>query len=307
MAVFKDEELEKVFNKLERVDINKIEPDDAKYIVYASAGAMGSPGDFIIITSDIKVSENNFVYGNITSDDIIKFIPEFKELDYKNYLGQHLANWVDLDMGYGNYLFVNREIFKHFYESLSFYMQLKDDEYDSKELYCNWLYGVLYSLKTQEKFVFKENKLSNKDLMNLKEEDLMFITNPGRMYDIDGSTFVIKKDNNYILYRVDDLYIFMKDMFKIFPKWEDAWNNYYKKGYNDKYVYIYMGFGTGLCIDKRIFDKYLPYLKKEVIKNGWEFPDDLSSIIFKDGEACPGVAGSWIQALENMINDDNKI
>ena len=41
------------------------------------------------------------------------------------------------------------------------------------------------------------NKISKKDFMNLKEDNLMFITNPGRMGDEDGSTFVRKEDNKY--------------------------------------------------------------------------------------------------------------
>ena len=38
-------------------------------------------------------------------------------------------------------------------------------------------------------------KISSDDFFKINEDDLMFITNPGRMGDEDGSTFVVKKDN----------------------------------------------------------------------------------------------------------------
>ena len=41
---------------------------------------------------------------------------------------------------------------------------------------------------------FKSNKISKKDFLYINEEDVMFITNPGRMGDEDGSTFIIKQD-----------------------------------------------------------------------------------------------------------------
>lgn len=74
----------------------------------------------------------------------------------------------------------------------------------------------------------------------------MFITNPERMGDEDGITFIIKKDNNYEIYRIDGWmypgnkkeYISIDDAFKQFPKWHEAW----QKGeeFKDKYTYIYI-------------------------------------------------------------------
>ena len=53
------------------------------------------------------------------------------------------------------------------------------------------------------KFEFKPRDISKKDFFSIKEDDLMLITNPGRMGDENGSTFLIQKDNQYILYRID--------------------------------------------------------------------------------------------------------
>lgn len=54
------------------------------------------------------------------------------------------------------------------------------------------------------KYKLNPQKISRKDFFDIKEEDVMFITNPGRIGDVDGSTFIIKKENDYISYRIDD-------------------------------------------------------------------------------------------------------
>lgn len=54
--------------------------------------------------------------------------------------------------------------------------------------------------------VFKLNSISKDDFYKLKEENLMFITNPGRMGDEDGSTFIMKDESSNTLrtYRVEN-------------------------------------------------------------------------------------------------------
>ena len=41
----------------------------------------------------------------------------------------------------------------------------------------------------------KINKILKPDFLKLEEESIMFITNPGRMGDEDGITFVVKNYN----------------------------------------------------------------------------------------------------------------
>lgn len=47
--------------------------------------------------------------------------------------------------------------------------------------------------------LFKLNKISKSDFLEIDEGNLMFITNPGRMCDEDGSTFIIKNGNDFII------------------------------------------------------------------------------------------------------------
>ncbi len=124
---------------------------------------------------------------------------------------------------------------------------------------------------------FIENKISKEDFKKLNEDDLMFITNPGRMGDEDGSTFIIKQDNEYRIYRLDNWmyrgkdfdasnHISLDDALKQFPKWNKTWHNSDKKNYKGKYHYLYMGFGNGLSIDNSIYDEYKPFLDKRLEK-----------------------------------------
>ena len=50
---------------------------------------------------------------------------------------------------------------------------------------------------------FQTNTLSKEEFLKLKEDDIMFITNPGRMGDEDGITFVVKQGSKLVIYRVD--------------------------------------------------------------------------------------------------------
>ncbi|MBR1413663.1 MAG: hypothetical protein IJ574_03230 [Bacilli bacterium] len=161
------------------------------------------------------------------------------------------------------------------------------------------------------RYRLKNHTISRKEFYNLNEDNLIFITNPGRMGDEDGSTFIIKKGHSYIPYRVSGWvyydknkrnssnYVSLDDMFNIFPKWKESLYNYYEsEKCNGKYKYIYMGFGNGLCVDKTIFDKYYRYLIEEVKKVTKEIDKD-NNYDFCLNYSC------WEQALINMLLDDD--
>ena len=52
-----------------------------------------------------------------------------------------------------------------------------------------------------------------------------------------------------------------------FPKWREAWKNAAKEDYDGKYKFVYMGFGNGLCIDKRIYEEFNKFLELVVSKD----------------------------------------
>ena len=153
-----------------------------------------------------------------------------------------------------------------------------------------------------------QNKISKEDFLKINEDDVMFITNPGRMGDEDGSTFIIKEDNEFKIYRLDGWmysskeerdskdYISLDDAKKQFPKWFESWNNSNNEQYKGKYKYLYMGFGNGLSVNNSIYDKYKKYLDNKVK----EYLKDK-----EDKETLKNVAifNVWKDAFIEMIED----
>ena len=156
---------------------------------------------------------------------------------------------------------------------------------------------------------FKTNKISRKDFFKINEDDVMFITNPGRMGDEDGSTFIVKEGNEFKIYRIDEWmyrrkdfnekeHISMDDESKQFPKWFETWKNEDNKKYKGKYKYLYMGFGNGLSVDNSIYNEFKPYLDKQV-KEYMERNDNREDLKYA------AVFNVWEEAFINMVNEKN--
>ena len=158
------------------------------------------------------------------------------------------------------------------------------------------------------------NQISKEDFMNLKEEDVMFITNPGRMGDEDGITFIVKNGNSFITYRVDGWMYPNKDLdekYKItyddaiehFPKWYESWQNGNDNHYKGKYKHLYMGFGNGLNIDYSIYEDFKPYLEKVVEKNLEQYLDEEE----KKEMQYAAIFNVWEEAVMKMMEEKNII
>ena len=150
------------------------------------------------------------------------------------------------------------------------------------------------------------NSITREDFLKLNEDDVMFITNPGRMGDEDGIYFVIKKGNILTFYRVDGwMYgigkeISLQDAFKQFPSWYYTWDHNKDKNYQGKYKYLYMGFGNGLSIDNRIYEEYKPYLDK-LVEEYLEKEEDKEKLMYA------AIFSTWKKAVINMANDKKLI
>lgn len=153
----------------------------------------------------------------------------------------------------------------------------------------------------------REFKIKREDFFKINEDDVMFITNPGRMGDEDGSTFIIMKDNKYKIYRLngwmyrgkdfnENEHISLNDALKQFPKWHEAWENGENENYKGKYKYLYMGFGNGLSVDRTIYNKFKPYLDEKV-EEYLKDKDDKESMKYA------AIYNVWEEAFLNMMNN----
>ena len=157
----------------------------------------------------------------------------------------------------------------------------------------------------------KINKNSKEEFLNIDEDDIMFITNPGRMGDEDGSSFIVKKNNEFIIYRLSEWmyrskdfneikHISLNDALNQFPKWHEAWKNGDDENYHGKYKYLYMGFGNGLSINNSIYNEFKPYLDKKIE----EYLKDEED---KEGLKYAAIYNVWEDAFISMANDKKYI
>ncbi|MBP5678711.1 MAG: hypothetical protein J6X28_02655 [Bacilli bacterium] len=155
------------------------------------------------------------------------------------------------------------------------------------------------------------HRINKKDFLKIKEEDVMFITNPGRMGDEDGSTFIVKRGDDFTIYRVDGwMYpnkdikqeerITMEDMAKQFPQWYEAWEHGEEENDSGKYKHLYMGFGNGLNIDHSIYEEYKPYLEKAVEKFLEKYKETE-----KEALQYAAIFNTWEKAFNHMVKDRN--
>ena len=154
---------------------------------------------------------------------------------------------------------------------------------------------------------FKTNKISKNDFLLLNEKDVMFITNPGRMGDEDGSTFIVRNDNEFTVYRIngwmydtEDEIITIDETAKQFPKWYSAWKN--EESYKEKYTYLYMGFGNGLCVDNSIYNEFEQYLNKLVDEYLESHKDEKNENL-----KYSAIFNLWEAAVINMVNNKKYI
>ena len=158
--------------------------------------------------------------------------------------------------------------------------------------------------------VFKLNSISKEDFLKINEDDLMFITNPGRMGDEDGSTFILKENDSFKIYRLngwmypnsnikENEYISLNDAIKQFPKWYETWQKNKDENYKGKYKYLYMGFGNGLSIDNSIYDEYKPYLDEKVE----EYLKDKED---KESLKYSAIFNVWEDAFISMIKKNKR-
>ena len=144
--------------------------------------------------------------------------------------------------------------------------------------------------------LINEKKLTIDDLEKLKEDELLFITYPGRMGDINGCSFVIKSNNKIIFYRIDNLYKFKGNIYEKFPKWNEALKNYSEKKKSNKYEIIYMGMGNLLAVDKSVFRKFEALIKERTNEIKGNYEDKL-----KFGFACYSF---WKETVYQMYNHE---
>lgn len=215
--------------------------------------------------------------------------------------GVDKKKWGTCYLGSDNYLFIKREYCKRFQSICD------NEQISAEQLLDNWRYITKRSIHAD----IKLHKISSEKLKNLKEEDVLFITSPGRMGDETGSTVIVKSENNLVAYRIDwaadNPEISVQNLGLVFPQWY----KYDKE--NSRYIRIEMGFGNLLYVKKDIIKDFIPLLQDAVhdelgYKTNLMLPAKIVSKINKNDNAptllCGGAAfRSWRYAAKLLLGD----
>jgi len=137
---------------MEEIVMNKvINIDEKNYCDYvnlnvvafslAYGGAMGSPGEILVVTKEALVYRMNYVYGNMTIEMCDEVCPQLKDCEFGMFdVDKTPIGWKGVRLGFGNFLVLSDPI----------YNTLKDEILDMSVdiLYSRWLEMTLNLLRT---------------------------------------------------------------------------------------------------------------------------------------------------------------
>ena len=121
------------------------------------------------------------------------------------------------------------------------------------------------------------------------EENLLLYETGNRMGGPGGIFFLRKNDKNRIIYvdEEDEL------LYEHFPIAMNLYSKYESNYENDKYNYIFTGFGGKLYIDKKIYEEF--YNKAKTMSDEYEMPFD------NDTFDEHFIHGYWLTIAKNIL------
>ena len=152
-----------------------------------------------------------------------------------------------------------------------------------------YLDDIIKNLEKEQEYIEYEYDLN--DICNeYNESDLMLYETGNRMSGAGGVFFLRKDGKNKIIYidEEDDL------LYKYFPIAMNLESKYETDYENEKYNYIFTGFGGKLYIDKKIYNDYYKNAKELSDKYNMPFENDTFDEHF--------IHGYWLTIAREMFN-----
>ncbi|GEM_PF-4862746 len=117
-ALYKENQSDEAFEipptkTIGREEFMSFPKNSIAFIEITEAGGMGNGGNVFFITDTLESREFNFVYGDITENDIFKKFPEFR-ITFSSYEKKPPRGWRLLYMGMGNTLIYRAKYEKGF-------------------------------------------------------------------------------------------------------------------------------------------------------------------------------------------------
>ena len=103
-----------------KADLTKELSEKIYFLKIAEGGAMGSPGDITFITKDGGMYGFNYIYADITFDDVRAFFPTITKCMFGMFGEGNIGpkGWKYVNLGFGNHLLVKDEIYDEFFAEI---------------------------------------------------------------------------------------------------------------------------------------------------------------------------------------------
>ncbi len=99
--------------KLEKATLSTVPYDKIRYFSLAEGGAMGCPGEVLMVTSEGEVYQANYCYGDISYGDLVAAFPTLGMCEFPLFgVGTVMPEgWNYVALGMGNHLVVHDDVY----------------------------------------------------------------------------------------------------------------------------------------------------------------------------------------------------
>lgn len=166
-----------IITEIHNSDLQKRVFTNTQFIFFAERGAMGEPGNVLLITAGGSIFHCNYYLGDVSLNKLCRCVPVLKECNF-NTLGdgESISNeWKHEYLGAGNHLIIRNDVYGRFKEKIC------DVEYPD-DMYLIWFDAVWniiekqnsaklpFEMKTPEELLLLANKnISTSDSMTDEE------------------------------------------------------------------------------------------------------------------------------------------
>lgn len=127
--------------KLEKATLSTVPYDKIRYFSLAEGGAMGCPGEVLMVTSDGEVYQANYCYGDISYGDLVAAFPTLGMCEFPLFgVGTVMPEgWNYVALGMGNHLIVHDDVYSEF--------KKKIEGLRPPQIYQKWVIIALTQIK----------------------------------------------------------------------------------------------------------------------------------------------------------------
>lgn len=247
--------------KISKRDLTRDLSEKICFLYFINSGAQGNPGNVLFITNEAKIYCFNYLYGNITIDDVVAFFPALAKRKDDDWKREHLELW-------GHVVFISKSIYEAFSDEINVKRPVFSPNFPI--LPFNWLDTALKVVKeTFQTSTTKENKILD-IIINL----LKGIKNKNSIIEeLEKDVSMALNGCAYLLNQTLRQYKIPENHYFVSEKALELWN---KISTEDIFNYTYRDKVTKNTNDTVVIDKYkggekYPSEKEVPIKKGDTF------------------------------------